>query len=95
MADPQTDAAIAKLWPERWAKATSKGRNNLRRSYKRHLAIKALPKYAKCGNCKHLAEGPSSLKWRPVCALGSGSGVYQLATASGICEHWDKKGGAS
>jgi hypothetical protein len=98
MADPQTDAKIAALWPAQWAKANdptlrrrSKARHNLRAAYDARLkfdAFKAAHPNARCGNCVSFKKMPDDSKSRSMCEFDSDFHGYTIATADGLCTHW-------
>ena len=95
MADPQTDAAIAALWPEAWAKANnpalrnrSKARQQIRQRYKFHLEMDALQKakpHARCGVCKHYEPVPHSSGGKFHCSIESDFHGYQITTPDNLC----------
>lgn len=99
MADPQTDAAIAELWPEAWARANdpnlrnrSKARQQIRQRYKFHLAMEAFQKakpHARCGVCEHYEPVPHSSSGKFHCSLGSDFYGYSIAKPDGLCLHFE------
>jgi hypothetical protein len=90
---PETDAAIAARWPEKWAKANdatlrgrSKARQKLRQQYAYTLefeAFVAANPNAKCGNCEHFGRVPDSQK--RCCDLDSDFYGYAITKADGAC----------
>lgn len=92
----EEDAAIAKAWPDRWARANSnrpgasKRRNNLRKAWHASEALKqfrvANPN-ARCGNCAHMGLTPISDK--PHCENDSDFYGYQLVDLDNVCVRWE------
>ena len=93
MDDEQTDAKIAALWPDRWAKATrSKQRSRLRRAYKGHLILSGLIEAGmQCGNCRSFNANKHN---HPIkgsyCEAHSSFEEYQLTKAGSICVDWSR-----
>lgn len=98
MSDPATDAAIAKLWPDRWAKANdptkrnrSKARQQLRKAYANALAFDAFVAAnpnARCGNCKHFEKVPHDSKGLWHCSIESDFHGYAITYDGNRCIKW-------
>lgn len=95
MADPVTDALIAELWPEKWAKANdptrrnnSKRRQQLRQAYALSLEMESLLSRhpdARCGTCEHFELMPHDRTGQHHCAAESDFYGYVLASADNLC----------
>lgn len=100
MADPATDALIAKLWPIDWAKANdptrrnnSKRRQQLRQAYAYHLRMQALQSAepdARCGTCEHFELMPEDRTGQHHCSAESDFYGYVLASADNLCLKYKK-----
>lgn len=83
--NPETDAAIAKAWPGRWAKAQTKrgGRNKVRKAWKDATHLESLrEREASCANCKH-REGDK-------CGMVCTGGWTMTVKPNDLCADWAK-----
>ena len=96
MADPQTDAKIAAMWPKQWARANdsslrnrSKARQQIRQRFalaNKHSAFVAANPEARCGNCEHQSFTHHTQKAR--CDLDSDFHGDQLVSLQDVCTRW-------
>lgn len=89
-----SDVAIARDWPDKWARANSghsqsKKRNNLRKQFRQHLAFQEFKRAhpdASCASCVNFERMP--LRTEMHCAAESDFHGYAITTAEKVCMNW-------
>ena len=101
----KTDAAIARAWPKKWAKANdaslpyrSRARHRLRRQWRDKCKIDALVRAdSKCGNCSQFRPigHPKNVSFNgkmSYCDLHSDFHGWQQVSADNLCTDWIPEG---